>query len=246
MKSQPRPIPEKYFPGLSRPAKMTTVLSARKISSAQAHHRLYSQDGSPALHSNYSIRSFARPAVVLLLAILSGCSRSAPHPASSLEAAATAREQALQKARAAAAARDQYRQDLANIPLPSKNVYLAIHTRQSWTNPFLIVGASTVNLAIMVPDVGLTEGQANMPGAELLHPAAARRRVLDLRLSDLPEALAALPENTWPFGRVIAVEEDPLAPRANRAQIRGNVEATMQILNDLGVVVDEWPQPGTR
>jgi hypothetical protein len=192
------------------------------------------------------MQSFVRPVGALLLALLlTGCSRSARHPASTIEAAAAAREQALQKARAAAAARDQDRQQLAAIPLPSKNVYMAIHTRPSWTNPFLIVGTSTVNLTIMVPDVGLTEGQANMPGADLLHPAAARRRVLDLRLSDLPEALAALPEDTWPFGRVIAVEEDPLAPRTNRAQIRSNVEATMQILNDLGVVVDEWPQPGS-
>lgn len=196
---------------------------------------------------NRSMKSFVVPAATLLLAVLpTGCSRSARQPVSSLEAAAAAREQALEKARAAAADRDQDRQQLANIPLPSKNVYLAIHTRQSWTNPFLIVGASTVNLTIMVPDVGLTDGASNMPGAELLHPAAARRRVLDLRLSDLPEALAALPENTWPFGRVIAVEEDPLAPRANRAQIRSNVEATMQILNDLGVVVDEWPLPAAR
>jgi hypothetical protein len=199
------------------------------------------------LQLNRSMKSFVVPAATLLLAVLpTGCSRSARQPASSIEAAAAARAQALQKARAAAADRERDRQQLANIPLPSKNVYLAIHTRQSWTNPFLIVGASTVNLTIMVPDVALTNGQANMPGAELLHPAAARRRVLDLRLSDLPEALAALPENTWPFGRVIAVEEDPLAPRVNRAQIRGNIEATMQILNDLGVVVDEWPLPAAR
>lgn len=151
----------------------------------------------------------------------------------------------MQKARAAAAARDQDRQQLDSIPPPSKNIYMAIHTRQSWNNPFLTVGASTVNLSIMYPDLSLTNSPANTPGDDLLRPAAARRRVLDLRLSDLPEALAALPENTWPYGRVIAVEEDPMAQKQDRAQVRRNVEATMQILNDLGVVVDEWSQPGS-
>jgi hypothetical protein len=44
----------------------------------------------------------------------------------------------------------------------------------------------------------------------------------------------------WPYGRVVAIEESPTAPRAERVAIRRNVEATIQILNDLGVVVDEW------
>jgi hypothetical protein len=179
---------------------------------------------------------------LLLVCLAAGCSRSAHHPASKIEATAAAREHALQQARAAAAARDQDRQQLENIPPPSKTLYMAIHTRQSWTNPFLIVGASTVNLSILMPD----NGPAGSPGSEVLRPIAARRRVLDLRLSDLPEALAALPESTWPYGRVIAVEEDPLEQKQDRAQVRGNVEATMQVLNDLGVVIYDWPPPGVR
>lgn len=189
------------------------------------------------------MKSLAAPAGVLLLAsLLTGCSRSARHPASSIEAAAAAREHALQQARAAAEVRDLNRQQLAAIPLPSKNVYMSIRTRQSWTNPFLIVSKSTVNLSILYPDLG----PANSPGGDLLRPVAARRRVLDLRLSDLAEALVALPEDTWPYGRVIAVEEDPLEQKQDRAQVRRNVEATMQVLNDLGVVIYEWPSAGTR
>jgi hypothetical protein len=56
----------------------------------------------------------------------------------------------------------------------------------------------------------------------------------------LPEALTALPAETWPYGRVIAVEEDPNAPRQDGPAVRRNVEATMQALSDLGVVVYEW------
>lgn len=179
----------------------------------------------------------ALAAALLLCALPMACSRSARHPASAIEAAAAARERALQQARAAATALDQDRQQLEEIPPPAKNIYMAIHTRQSWTNPFLVVGKSTVNLSILLAD----NGPAGSPGSDILRPVAARRRVLDLRLADLPEALAALPENTWPYGRVIAVEEDPLEQRADRAGVRRNVEAAMQVLNDLGVVIDEWP-----
>lgn len=179
------------------------------------------------------MRLFVVSAGALALAsLLGGCSHTTPQPA-----ATSARQQAREQARAAAAAENQDRQELASIPPPSKNTYMAIHTRQSWENPFLVVSQSTVSLSMLYPDFA----PANTPGSSLLRPVAARRRVLELRLSDLPEALAAMPENTWPYGRVIAVEEDPTETRQNRAQVRRNVEATMQLLNDLGVVVYEWP-----
>jgi hypothetical protein len=191
------------------------------------------------------IHSLRAPLGALLLAsLLTACSH-APSPAkaaSSVAAAAAAREQAVQQARAAAQAKDANRQQLAGIPLPSKTLYMAIHTRQSWSNPFLIVGKSTVNLSMLYPQ----SGPSNSPGDALLRPVAARRRVLDLRLSDLPEALTALPPETWPYGRVIAVEEDPAAPRGDGPAVRRNVEATMQMLTDLGVVVYEWPPSGLR
>ncbi|MFP5227665.1 MAG: hypothetical protein ACLGXA_08530 [Acidobacteriota bacterium] len=185
------------------------------------------------------MKSLAASAVAILLAsTLVSCSRSSHHPASSIEAAAAAREHALQQARAAASALEKDRQQLESIPPPSKNVYLAIHTRQSWTNPFLIVSKTTVNLTILYPDDGPGAGT---PGSDILRPVAARRRELDLRLPDLAEALAATPQGVWPYGRVIAVEEDPLEQKTDRAQIRRNVEATMQILSDLGIVAYEWP-----
>jgi hypothetical protein len=189
------------------------------------------------------MKAHARPTGALLLALLiAGCSRSAHHPVATVAAAAAAREHALQQARATAAAEDQDRQELDSIPAPSKNVYMAIHTRQSWVNPFLIVSKSTVSLSVLYPD----NGPATSPGSEFLRPVAARRRVLDLRLANLPSALAASPTDVWPFGRVIAVEEDPTATRQDRAQIRRNVESAMQTLSDLGVVVYEWPSNGVR
>jgi len=135
------------------------------------------------------------------------------------------------------AERDSEQQELDQIPPPAKNRYMAIHTRESWGNPFLIVGKKTVTLRIMYPE----PPQSNLAPGNLMHPANARKRELELRLSDLPEALAAVPEDSWPYGRVVAVEEDPVTARADRVQVRRNVETTIQVLNDLGVVVYEWP-----
>lgn len=138
-------------------------------------------------------------------------------------------------------ARDQ----LDEIPLPSKSRYLAIHTVESWSNPFVVVGRKTVMLRIYYPDAaanGTLPG--NMLPNTMLRPAGARKRELDLRLADLPEALAALPAESWVYGRVVAVEEDPSTPRPDRVQMRRNIEVTIQMLNDLGVVVNEWPVGG--
>ena len=74
----------------------------------------------------------------------------------------------------------------------------------------------------------------------LLRPVKARKQEIDVRIADLPQALASLSPDVWPYGRVVAIEESPTAPRTERVAIRRNVEATIQILNDLGVVVDEW------
>jgi hypothetical protein len=40
---------------------------------------------------------------------------------------------------------------------------------------------------------------------------------------------------------VIAVQEDPAETRRDRPEVRRNVEATMQLLNTLGVVSYDWP-----
>jgi hypothetical protein len=75
----------------------------------------------------------------------------------------------------------------------------------------------------------------------MLRPRAARRQEIVLRPADLAQALAALPPGAWRYGRVIAVAESPQASPKDRPQIRRNVEAIIQQLNDLGLVVDEWP-----
>jgi len=172
---------------------------------------------------------------------LLGCSApsTGPVPNATVAAKQQAKSEAQKQAQAAAHLRDVSRQQLENVPPPSKSLYLAVHSRDAWANPFLMVGRDSINLRMIYPDAnGSTLGSGG-----LLRPASARRQDLEIRLADLPTALAALPENAWPYGRVIAIEEGGTAIKADRAQIRRNVEAAIQTLNDLGVVVDEWTGP---
>jgi hypothetical protein len=78
----------------------------------------------------------------------------------------------------------------------------------------------------------------------MLRPAGARRQNLNVRVSELPAALNAIPEGSWPYGRVIAVEEAHEVPVSARPQVRRNMETVMKQLSDLGVVVYEWSENG--
>lgn len=142
-----------------------------------------------------------------------------------------------QQAQAAATKGDQQRAALARIPLPTKSLYVDVHEAGAWANPFLSVDANTLNLRVTMTDANPSSlGQGTM-----LRTEAARRQELQLRPADLADALVALPPGAWRYGRVIAVAESPLASRKDRPKVRRNVEAAIQKLNDLGIVVEEWP-----
>ena len=151
--------------------------------------------------------------------------------------AAAAAQAAQQQKRAEIRAEEAYSQELDQIPPPSKNRYMTVRRLSQWNNPFLVIGSHTVNLR--VPSAAAAPGSPAPSG--ILRPQRTHWRKLQMQLTDLPEALAALPEDAWPYGRVIAVEDDPAAPRNERVQVRRNEEATLRVLNDMGVVVYEWP-----
>ena len=182
------------------------------------------------------------PALLCALLLAVGCN-PAPGPRPDSSASGTA--QVTPGRAGGAQSINTAREELDQIPPPSKSRYLAIHSIDGWSNPFLIVGKKNVTLRIYYPDPvanGTLSGGA-LPNT-MLRPSGARKRELDLRMADLPEALAALPSESWGYGRVIAVEEDPATLRPDRPQMRRNVEAAIQMLNDLGLVVDEWPVGG--
>ena len=144
---------------------------------------------------------------------------------------------AQQQAQATATEHDRRRAAISRIPLPTKSLYTNVHEPGEWANPFISVDADHLNLRITMADAN----PSDMGAGTLLRPTAARRQELQLRPGDLPEALLALPAGAWRYGRVVAIAESPLADRKKRAAVRRNVEAAIQQLNDLGVVVEEWP-----
>lgn len=145
--------------------------------------------------------------------------------------------QAELKAQAAATERDRERAELAAIPLPTKSLYVNVHDPAEWSNPFISVDADFLDLRIKLADANPSElGKGSM-----LRPEAARRQALQIRPDKLADALIALPPGAWRYGRVVAIAESPFADRKKRAAVRRNVEAAIRKLNDLDVVVEEWP-----
>jgi hypothetical protein len=189
--------------------------------------------------------SFQKTALTCLV-LIAGCSKPVQTVQQSVqtvqqkaESAAAQLAATQEKAREAEKAKESVSEQIDQVPPPAKSRYLAVHTRESWANPFLTVGRETIRMRVILPDaIAGAYGTGTM-----LRPADARKQELDIRPADLPTALAAVPPGAWPYGRVVAVEETPVETKADRPAVRRNVEATIQVLNDLGIVVDEWTGP---
>ena len=132
------------------------------------------------------------------------------------------------------------RQDLEQIPPPAKSRYLAVKSLTSWENPYVTVQGQMLTLHVTVADAN-TSGLGT---GGLLRPVGARRQDLNVRTTDLPAALNAIPPSAWPYGRVVALEEAHDAPAAARPELRRNMEAAIRTLSDLSVVVYEWQDSG--
>jgi hypothetical protein len=146
-------------------------------------------------------------------------------------------EKAQQQAQVTATERDAQRAELAKIPLPTKSHYINVHDPAEWQNPFISVDADFLDLRVIMADANpSTVGQGS-----LLRPEGARRQELQIRPDDLAQALIALPAGAWHYGRVVAIAESPEADRKKRPIVRRNVEAAIQKLNNLDIVVEEWP-----
>ena len=173
-------------------------------------------------------------AVALLMAFaLSGCHKEEQ----AVEGVAQNAVKAEHQAQATATLLDRQRAELALIPLPTRGMYVDVHEPSQWANPFLTVRANSLDLRILLPDTN----PSSFGEGTLLRPEAARRQELQLRLSDLANAVVAIPSGAWKYGRVIAVAESPQATPKERPAVRRNVETVIQELNNLGIAVEEWP-----
>jgi len=130
---------------------------------------------------------------------------------------------------------EEARRQLDLIPPPSKARYMAVKTLTQWENPYLTVQGGMVTLHVVTADAN--PSQLGLGGS--LRPMGARRQDLNVRIGELPAALNAVPQSSWPYGRVVAVEEAHEIPVAARPEVRRNLEAVVKTLGDLGVVVYE-------
>ena len=135
---------------------------------------------------------------------------------------------------------DSARQQMELIPPPSKTRYMAVHSLASWENPYLTVQQNMITLHVTLADANASD----LGVGGMLRPVGARQQVLTIADDRLPDALTAVPENSWPYGRVVAVEDAHDTPASARPAVRRNMESAIKMLNDLGVVVYEWNEGG--
>jgi hypothetical protein len=174
--------------------------------------------------------SFLASASLLLPVLFTGCTRTATPSAAETRAIATQQQQETEMAR----------QQMELIPPPSKTRYMAVKSLSVWENPYVTVQGAMVTLHVMLADAN----PSDLGVGGMLRPVSARRQDLNVRVSELPTALNAIPSGAWPYGRVVAVEEAHEVPVKARPEVRRNMEVVMKQLSDLGVVVYEWPETG--
>src|SRR5437879_3348360 len=108
-----------------------------------------------------------------------GCTRSTA--ASETRTLAAAQQKAMEEAR----------QQMELIPPPSKTRYMAVKSLTAWENPYLTVQGGMVTLHVVQADANTSP----LGVGGILRPIGARRQNLNVRVSDLPAASNAVPQN---------------------------------------------------
>ena len=134
------------------------------------------------------------------------------------------------------------RQELEMIPPPSKTRFMAVRSFESWENPYITVQPDMVTVHVLLADANPTDyGVGGM-----LRPVGARREELNVSPAKLGEAMSSIPQSAWPYGRVVAVEEAHKTPAKQEPVVRRNMESTVGVLNDLGVVAYDLTDGSVR
>lgn len=160
-------------------------------------------------------------ALPALLLVLSGCHSHAAQ-------ASTGQTPSEQRAEI-----ETQREQIDRIPPPSKSTFMAIHSFESWQNPVLTVQPAMLELQVTLADANTT----SIGVGGMLRPVGARRQELNITADTLGDAISAVPPTSWPYGRVVAIEEANKTPHSAEPAVRRNMEVTISKLNDLGIVV---------
>jgi hypothetical protein len=129
------------------------------------------------------------------------------------------------------AERESQREQIDLIPPPSKTRFMAVHTFDAWENPTITVNPNMLTIHILQADTNPSAAGAG----GILRPIGARREDITVSPDKLAEAMAAIPQSAWPYGRVVAIEEAHKTPPSAEPAVRRTLETTAATLNDLGL-----------
>ena len=107
---------------------------------------------------------------------------------------------------------------IESLPPADPQKVSGVHKMKDWRNPYLIVRTDGVALL----DVSNNEQKL-------------------LTTDQLLSALGDLPRSAWPYGRVVAVAENPVTSEADRAQLRKNRGLVAGTLQSLQVLINWVP-----
>jgi hypothetical protein len=222
--------PQKAFLPLQKTLWVAHPLQFHRKGWGRGWHRT----SSPAWYAGavFNLR-ICLSALTLLLA-LCGCHSAAPTAATPQQRAQALAEQHAQQ--------EMDREQMERVPPPSKNLYMAVHSFESWENPYITVQANMLELHVTLADANTTP----MGAGGMLRPIGARRQVLDISMDKLGEAMTAVPQGSWPYGRVIAIEEAHNTPAAAEPAVRRNMELALRNLSDLGIEVYDLSEGSLR
>jgi hypothetical protein len=105
------------------------------------------------------------------------------------------------------------------IPPLDPNKYSSVRDARDWQNPYLMVQANGIDAR---PISVATEAPTMSP-------------------MDVVAYLEKLPSMAWPYGLVVAVQENGVRARGDDARIKRNKEELVRLLEKVGVKVDLWP-----
>jgi hypothetical protein len=106
------------------------------------------------------------------------------------------------------------------IPPPDPNKYSPVRDARDWQNPYLIVQAK-----------GIVDAR----------PISAAMEAVPMSPGDVVAYLEKLPSIAWPYGLVVAVQENSLRNPGDNVPIKRNREELVRLLEKAGIKVDPWP-----
>lgn len=105
------------------------------------------------------------------------------------------------------------------IPPPDRSKYRFVRNARDWQNPYLMVRADGIDA----------------------RPISASTETPTMSPAEVVTYLEKLPSIAWPYGLVVAVQENGVRAPGDGVRIERNKEELLRILEKAGVKVDLWP-----